>query len=77
MRCSSNDFDWNTDTIARLRSLWAEGLLALHTAGGQLLSRGAGERRMDSAFSGPKEFSQGRGDARRAVCHSRVSTPIR
>jgi GcrA cell cycle regulator len=26
MRCSSNDFDWNTDTIARLRSLWAEGL---------------------------------------------------
>lgn len=23
---SSNDFDWNTDTIARLRSLWAEGL---------------------------------------------------
>jgi hypothetical protein len=26
MQCSSNDFDWNPDTVARLRSLWAEGL---------------------------------------------------
>lgn len=25
MRCSSNEFDWNTDAIARLISLWAEG----------------------------------------------------
>ena len=25
MRCSSNEFDWNATTIARLRSLWAEG----------------------------------------------------
>lgn len=25
MQCSSNEFDWNTDAIARLRSLWAEG----------------------------------------------------
>ena len=25
MRCSPNEFDWNANTIARLRSLWAEG----------------------------------------------------
>ena len=25
MPCSSHDFDWNTDTISRLRSLWTEG----------------------------------------------------
>ena len=25
MPCSSHDFDWNTDTISRLRWLWAEG----------------------------------------------------
>jgi GcrA cell cycle regulator len=26
MPCSSDDFDWNSDTIAELRLLWAEGL---------------------------------------------------
>ena len=25
MQCSSNDFEWTPDTIARLRSLWSEG----------------------------------------------------
>lgn len=26
MQCSSDDFDWNSDTVAQLTSLWAEGL---------------------------------------------------